>query len=31
MKDFIRFFEMEELKASEAHKIEILDYEVIKI
>lgn len=30
-KDFIKFFEMEELGASEAHKTEILDYEVIKI
>jgi hypothetical protein len=30
-KDFVWFFEMEEHGASEAHKIEFLDYEVLKI
>ena len=30
-KDFIWFFEMEEHEASEAHKNEFLNYEVLKI
>ena len=31
LKDFFWFFEMEEFKASEAHKTELLNYEVLKI
>jgi hypothetical protein len=31
LKGFIQFFELEELGASEAHKTEILDYEVLRI
>ena len=30
LKDFIQLFEMEELGASETHKTEILDFEVLK-